>query len=169
MAHGKPWACARSHPCHVRRWFVTPASSVPHTVCGPTHSRWLNSPAHTGRDPVERALLARIDTHGPMAASNGLVPVDEFQGAPTAIVVEASSPGFAAVQVSEMQLPSSSHDPPATLPVASMRWLTIHRVQVSIPVSTDPATASVMNVAQAGAGQPVDFFGHSTPPNEASY
>ena len=32
-------------------------------------------------------------------------------------------------------------------------------VRVSIAVSTDAATAGVMAVAEAGAGQPVDFFG----------
>ena len=89
-----------------------------------------------GRAASERALLSQIDSIGPMAASTGLVPVED-EGA-TAIVVEASSPGLAPVQV-------------------------------SIPVSTDAASASVMAVAQAGAGLPVDFFGHATPPNEASY
>ena len=32
-------------------------------------------------------------------------------------------------------------------------------VRLTIPVSTDEASAGVMSVAQAGAGQPVDFFG----------
>ena len=35
-------------------------------------------------------------------------------------------------------------------------------VQVTIPTSTDPKD-SVMNVAHAGAGMPVDFMGHSQP------
>ena len=41
----------------------------------------------------------------------------------------------------------------------------MHGTQVSIPVSKDTAKDSVMNVAQAGAGQPVDFFGHSAAPS----
>ena len=45
----------------------------------------------------------------------------------SAIVVEASAPGFAPVNV-------------------------------TIPVSTDEATAGVMAVAAAAAGKPVDFF-----------
>ena len=45
------------------------------------------------------------------------------------IVVEASSPGFAPVQI-------------------------------SIPTSMDAAD-SVMAIAEAAAGQPVDFFGHA--------
>jgi len=31
-------------------------------------------------------------------------------------------------------------------------------VQVTIPVSTDPSTASVLAVAEASAAKPVDFF-----------
>ena len=35
-------------------------------------------------------------------------------------------------------------------------------VQVTIPTSTDPKD-NVMAIAEASAGQPVDFFGHSKP------
>jgi hypothetical protein len=35
-------------------------------------------------------------------------------------------------------------------------------VQVTIPTSTDPKD-DVMAIAEASAGQPVDFFGHSKP------
>ena len=74
------------------------------------------------RDRAERALLALIDAHGPMAAGSGPAADDVSD-----IVVEASAPGFAPVNV-------------------------------TIPVSTDAATAGVMAVAAATAGKPVDFF-----------
>lgn len=51
------------------------------------------------RDPVELALLSRIDHHGPMAASSSLVPMRDAVA--TEIVVEASSPGFDPVQVGD--------------------------------------------------------------------
>ena len=52
-----------------------------------------------GRDPVERALAQIIDHEGPLAKSKGLVSAEMERGGTTAIVVEASSPGFAPVQV----------------------------------------------------------------------
>ena len=82
-----------------------------------------------GRGPMERALLARIDAHGPMAAAaaaSAAASIDDRDPAP--IVVEVSAEGL----------------PPA---------------RVSIPVSTDRATAGVMHAASAAAGKPVHFFG----------
>ena len=109
-----------------------------------------------GRSFVERQLLAQIDHNGPMAASKGIVPVTDHSDA-TAIVVEASSPGFAPVQVRMLVVADHClHTMLSDLYLPKCVCVG----QVSIPVSTDP-TASVMNVAQAGAGQPVDFFGHA--------
>ena len=82
------------------------------------------------RDPAELELLSRIDHHGPMAASSA-VAVHDGRMDTGDIVVEASSPGFASVQI-------------------------------TIPTSTDPKDG-VMAIAEASAGQPVDFMGHSKP------
>jgi hypothetical protein len=84
------------------------------------------------RDPRERALLSRIDLHGPMASSAGALPEEATDASARAdpIVVEASAEGF-------------------------------HPVRISIPVSTDASKAGVMAAAAQAAGQPVDFFGKS--------
>lgn len=106
-----------------------------------------NAPWHTANHGLVRAvirvtssaarsdlgLLARIDTHGPMTHLKGRNSTVYHTLMDTSdIVVEASAPGFAAVQI-------------------------------TIPTSTDPKD-SVMAIAEASAGQPVDFMGHSKPP-----
>jgi hypothetical protein len=83
------------------------------------------------RDPRELELLSRIDHDGPMAATSAVALHDGGRMETSDIVVEASSPGFAPVQV-------------------------------TIPTSTDPKN-DVMAIAEASAGQPVDFMGHSKP------
>ena len=93
----------------------------------------VNSSA--ARDPTELALLARIDHHGPLAAATRQAATGHEQRLLSTddIVVEASSPGFAPVQV-------------------------------TIKTSTDQKD-SVMAIAEASAGKPVDFMGHSAPPS----
>ena len=81
------------------------------------------------RPAAERALAARIDARGPMAATTATATavVGAKAEAAEPIVVEASAPGFA----------------PARL---------------SIPTSTDADAHGVLASASAAAGKPVDFF-----------
>jgi hypothetical protein len=119
---------------------------------GDPHSQLANSapthPAYHGlvravvrvtsvaaRATAERAALAKIDHHGPMAAGASTAAAALVEGAQAAaepIVVEARAPGLA----------------PA---------------RVSIPVSTDVEADGILSVAEAGAGKQVDFFATSAP------
>ena len=90
----------------------------------------VNSTA--GRSTTERALLAQIDVHGPMSSSS------------SSLAEEAHS-----------VYGSGGGSPPIVVQASSPGFAP---VTVSIPTSTDASTAGVYAVAEAGAGQPVDFF-----------
>ena len=92
----------------------------------------VNSTA--GRSTTERALLAQIDVHGPMSSSSSSSSLAEE---------EHSVYG------------SGGDSPPIVVQASSPGFAP---VTVSIPTSTDASTAGVYAVAEAGAGQPVDFF-----------
>ena len=87
-----------------------------------------------GRSTTERALLALIDVHGPMSSSS-------------------SSSSLAEEEHSVYD--SGGDSPPIVVQASSPGFAP---VTVSIPTSTDANTAGVYAVAEAGAGQPVDFF-----------
>ena len=97
----------------------------------------------SARPRSERALLRRIDLLGPAA------PLVEEAGGGAEAGGEAG--GEAAAAAEEEVAP-----PPIVVEASAEGFAP---VRVSIPVSTDAAASGVMAVAEAAAGQPVDFFG----------